>query len=159
MMYEPCEGILVPSTLKVRANNAKYLKNESCHRKIVEKKGKGKNQDDEELEELTEYFDLVQLFLSNSVHSGRPASEALTKGVYHLSDYHISTGNVLHLKLHKFERFFVFTNENFTAEDSRLFVQHDHFASEKLLQNFLKALNILIKQLSIIDKHLHGQIP
>lgn len=145
LMYYPDLRKLVPCSLKVFPDNAKFLEND------FNKVRKGTIPEEDNVKVTHEYYDFIKISMFDGMVHGRSAFDTLTKS-YGCSDPRISPYNVLKLKTYKFERIFVFYKE------SELTLKENVLEGERRLEKFLKGSAFLGKILSAYDENLYGQM-
>lgn len=71
-------------------------------------------------------------------------------------DPRVSRGNVMMLKMNKFERLFVFYPDDEEVIGGTWGPEEILKRGEKKLQQFMKSLELLVKLLSLEDRSMHG---
>lgn len=97
----------------------------------------------------------MQLVLSNSLITGEQAFKGLSAII---KDQRVSRANVLMMKMHRFERYFVFIADD-SDELAAASLDQQVKAGEKVLATFLKTLRHVVTCISLEDRQLHGQLP
>ena len=144
-MYHPVLRELVECKLKILNENGKYLTNEYI--RVQQKHGRQlTTQFDRQISQVdstkVEYYDFVKINLFDGMVTDRSAYDTLVKK-YGCSSDMISFYNVLKIRLHDFERIFVFYRN-----DPDKSTKDNIIEGEKKLEKLIKALNLMCKILS-----------
>ena len=143
----------MPCTLNANPDNCKYLTNSFM--KMKPSKGTAHPthaSDESQRVPFTEHYDIVQLFVTNSIFRENVGSLLkISKAKSHM----ISTRNCLRFKMNKFERYFVFySDEHDQNSNGSEALRH----GERKLHKMLSAIRTLVQTIALEDKHLHGVV-
>ncbi len=146
-MYHPALRTLIPAAIKIFNENTRYLVVEYDRNTSV-----GDASDGKKKKKKIEYYDFLKINLFDGVIADSTAYDTLVKR-YGCSSDKASPYNVLKLRSHDFERIFVFYRESNSQP-----LPHNIKEGEKKLDQLMKALKILAKELAAFDDSLFGQM-